>query len=176
MVNTITTNCQNPFQVTSVAVLFGSTSYTLANTSPADLPWEITGIQVTFTGPAGSGSAASLSGITATGFSGLATKTVTWTIPATPIANATAVLSGSGPNALTDSSANALNAGAGFSQPLKVLWGDVNGDGIVNASDLVLTNNATAQPYNILYDLNGDGVVNSADVAIVRSRINTRLP
>lgn len=76
---------------------------------------------------------------------------------------------------LTDSYANTLNTGNGYSLPLKVLWGDVNGDGVANASDLVLVRNAIAQPYNVLYDLNGDGVVNAADVSTSGSRINTRL-
>jgi hypothetical protein len=67
--------------------------------------------------------------LTAIGFSGLGTATLTWTFPPTPI-----------------------------------------------ASDMVLTNNASTQQYNILYDVNGDGAVNIADAAAVRLRINTKLP
>lgn len=48
------------------------------------------------------------------------------------------MLSGSGPNALTGSYSNTLNAGNGYSLPLKVLWGDVNGDGVVNSADVAV--------------------------------------
>jgi hypothetical protein len=66
--------------------------------------------------------------------------------------------------------------GAGFTVPLKVLWGDFNDDGKVNASDLTLVNNARAAAYNIFADLNGDGVVDLNDVQIVRTRNGTVLP
>ena len=51
-----------------------------------------------------------------------------------------------------------MTGGAGFNQNLKILWGDFNDEGIVNASDLTLVNNARSQPYNIFADVNGDGV------------------
>jgi hypothetical protein len=157
-------------------VLFGSTSYAITSSSPADLPWEITGIRVVFSEPVASGSTSSLSGLTALGLSGLGTNTLTWTIPATPIAAITTVLAATGPNALSDANGNAVRNGANYSQPLNILWGDVNGDGVVTASDMVLTNNATTQPYNILYDVNGDGTVSLADTTVVRSRLITKLP
>jgi hypothetical protein len=75
-----------------------------------------------------------------------------------------------------DGSGNGLTGGAGFTVPLKVLWGDFNDDGKVNASDLTLVNNARAAPYNIFADLNGDGVVDINDVQIVRTRTGTLLP
>jgi len=86
------------------------------------------------------------------------------------------VLAATGPFALSDAAALPLNNGSSYSQLLKILWGDVNGDGMVTASDMVLTNNATTQPYNVIYDVNGDGAVNLADVTVVRSRLNTKLP
>jgi len=174
-VNAITAGCA-ALQVTSFSVLFGSTSYPITSSSPADLPWEVAGIQVVFSEPVASGSASSLSGLTALGFSGLGTNTLTWTLPATPIASVTTVLAATGPNMLSDANGNALRNGNNYSQPLNILWGDVNADGAVTASDMVLTNNATTQPYNILYDVNGDGVVNVLDVTAVRSRLITKLP
>ena len=83
---------------------------------------------------------------------------------------------GSGANAVKDAAGNALAGGAGFSQNIKVLWGDFNDDGAVNSQDLVLVTNAEAAPYNKFADLNGDGAVNSGDVLIVRSRLGTSLP
>jgi hypothetical protein len=41
---------------------------------------------------------------------------------------------------------------------------------MVNASDLVLVNNARSAPYNIFADINGDGVVNTADMTAVRNQ------
>ena len=69
-----------------------------------------------------------------------------------------------------------MTGGAGFNQNLKILWGDFNDDGIVNASDLTLVNNARSQPYNIFADVNGDGVVNTTDVMIVRAHNGQSLP
>jgi hypothetical protein len=88
----------------------------------------------------------------------------------------TAVLQGTGADAIKDAGGNPLNGGAGFNQNLKVLWGDGTDDGVVNASDLVLVNNARSQAYNIFADMNGDGVVDINDVQIVRNRIGTTLP
>ena len=86
------------------------------------------------------------------------------------------MLSGSGTNALTDAGGNGLGGGAGFTQPLKILWGDFNDDGVVSAADLVDVSNATRTAYNIIADMNGDGVVNLTDVQIVRTRAGTSLP
>ncbi len=59
---------------------------------------------------------------------------------------------------------------------LNVLSGDVNGDGEVNAQDLVLIRNAMSSPYNVLDDINGDGVVNITDYNMARARVGTSLP
>jgi hypothetical protein len=82
-------------------------------------------------------------------------------------------LAGSGANAIKDAAGNALAGGSGFSQAFSVLYADFNGDGVVNASDLTLVNNARLAPYNILADINGNGVVDATDVNIVRTRIGT---
>jgi len=111
-----------------------------------------------------------------TGLSGLGTNTLTWGISPVPLGNLTLVLAGSGANALTDAAGNGLVGGAGATQSLKILWGDMNDDGIVNSVDLVRVNAAQSGTYNIFADLNGDGVVNAADVQIARTRAGTSLP
>jgi hypothetical protein len=61
-----------------------------------------------------------------------------------------------------------------------VLPGDINGDGVVNAQDLVLVRNAilgTGDPKWIGWvDLDGSGTVGPVDLNIVRKRLGTRLP
>jgi len=161
--------------VTGFNVLFGSQSYNVMGSSRTRLPWQITGIQATFSETITAGNAGSLTGISATGFSGLGTNTLTWTFNPIALGSFTVTLAGSGADALTDVAGRALGNGAGFSQPLKVLWGDFNDDGSVNSQDQVLVNTATHNPYNILADMNGDGVVNATDVLLVRSRIGTSL-
>jgi hypothetical protein len=162
--------------VVSFNVLFGSQSYNVTTSTRTRLPWNIAGFQVVFSKPIVSGSAASLGGATVTGFTGLGTNILTWSINAVANANLDIVLSGSGANALKDAAGNALTDGAGYSQILKILWGDFNDDGLVSAADLVAVNNATVAPYNIVADMNGDGIVNTLDVQIVRTRVGTSLP
>jgi hypothetical protein len=161
--------------VTGFKVLFGSQSYNVIGSSRTRLPWQIRGIQVAFSEPITSGNSGSLAGISATGFSGLGTNTLTWTFNPIALGSFTAILAGGGANALTDLAGNGLGSGTGFSRTLKVLWGDFNDDGSVNSQDQVLVNTATHNPYNILADMNGDGVVNTTDVLLVRSRIGTSL-
>jgi hypothetical protein len=161
--------------VTGFKALFGSQSYDVLGSSRTRLPWQITGIQVAFSEPITAGNAASLAGIPASGFSGLGTNVLTWTFNPIALGSFTAALAGSGANALTDAAGHGLGSGAGFSQALKVLWGDFNDDGSVNSQDQVLVNTATRNPYNILADMNGDGAVNVNDVLLVRNRIGTSL-
>ena len=162
--------------VVSFSVLFGSQSYNVIGTTRNRLPWQITGIQVVFSKPITSGNLASLGGVAAASLSGLNTNTLTWTI--NPIAQGSfpTKLAGTGPNALMDAQGNPLAGGAGFAQTLKVLWADINDDGVVNASDLALVNGARSAPYSVFADLNGDGVVDINDIQIVRVRIGTELP
>ena len=161
--------------VVSYSVLFGSESYNVTGSPRNRLPWQITGIQVVFSSTV-TGSASSLGGVAVTNFGGSGTNTLTWTISPISEGSFSTTLSGSGANAILDSGNHGLNSGAGVSQLLRVLWGDFNDDGVVNAQDLTLVNNATRAAYNIFADLNGDGAVNSADVLIVRSRNGTTLP
>jgi hypothetical protein len=86
------------------------------------------------------------------------------------------VLSANGGNALKDAAGNALNGGTDVSQNVKLLWGDFNDDGVVNASDLVGVNTARAGGYNIFGDMNGNGSVDANDVNVVRREIGQSLP
>jgi hypothetical protein len=164
--------------VVSYNVLWGSQSYNVIGTTRNRLPWQITGIKVVFSEAIATGNVNSLSGtgVTTTGFSGLGTNTLTWTINPLAIGNFPTTLAGSGANALKDAAGNALGGGTGFSQNLKLLYGDFNDDGVVNSQDLVLVEAAISAPYNILADMNGDGAVTSADYLIVRTRSGTSLP
>jgi hypothetical protein len=162
--------------VVSYSVLFGSQSYNLIGTARNRLPWQITGIRVAFSAPIASGNINSLGGTTATAFSGLGTDTLTWTFNPLTVGSVVTTLSGSGANALLDAAGNPLGNGAGFTQSLKVLWGDFNDDGYVTAADMVGVNNAAVGIYNVFADENGDGVVSVSDVQTVRSRLGTSLP
>ena len=166
--------------VVSYSVIFGTASltYNVSTNGAARnrLPWLITGVQVVFSAPVGSADANSLTGVTAVGFSGLGTNTLTWTITPISLANVSTVLTGSGADAIRDSSGNSLNGGAGFTQHFKVLMGDYNDDGVVNAVDTVGVNTKTVQPYSVFADINGDGVVDSNDVRLTRSLLGSSLP
>ena len=164
-----------PPTVVAFRVLFGSTSFNVTGSSRNRLPWQITGIQVVFSSPITAGSANSLGGLTPTGFSGLGTTTLTWTINPISLGQFMATLSGSGPNALM-AGGLALGGGTGAAQLLRVLNGDYNDDGVVNASDQTLVLVARNAPYDIFADLNGDGIVNTADVQVVRTQIGNTLP
>ncbi|HTS47764.1 MAG TPA: SBBP repeat-containing protein [Bryobacteraceae bacterium] len=165
--------------VVSFNVLFGTVgNYAMIGSTRNRLPWEITGVRVTFSEAITTGNINSLSGagITTTSFTGLGTTTLTWTISPLALGKFTATVAGSGANSLKDSMGNALGLGAGYSQNLKILWGDFNDDGTVNAQDGVLVNQARALPYNQLADMNGDGVVSVLDVQIVARRNGTNQP
>ncbi|MFZ3375640.1 MAG: dockerin type I domain-containing protein [Chthoniobacterales bacterium] len=60
-----------------------------------------------------------------------------------------------------------------------VLVGDVNGNGLVNSSDVSLTKWQVGQPVtgsDFREDVNANGVINSVDVALVKSKVGTALP
>jgi hypothetical protein len=164
--------------VVSYNVLWGSLSYNVIGTSRNRLPWQITGIQIVFSEVITTGNVNSLSGagVTTTGFSGLGTNTLTWTVSPLALGNFPTALAGAGPNALQDAGGNALGGGAGFSQNLKILYADFNDDGVVNSQDLVLVNAVRNGAYNVLADMDGNGVVDAADLQIVRTQQGTSLP
>ncbi|MDQ6861850.1 MAG: dockerin type I domain-containing protein [Verrucomicrobiota bacterium] len=62
--------------------------------------------------------------------------------------------------------------------PMRVLIGDVNGDGSVNSADSTLARNASGQTANATSfraDVNADGFINSADSTMVRNRSGSSL-
>jgi hypothetical protein len=138
------------------------------------LPWQITGIQVVFSQAITSADVNSLTGVSASGLSGLGTTTLTWTFAGVTNGNLPTALATTGPHAIT--SAGGTLTGANTSFALKILQGDMSDDGNVNASDLVLVNNARSAAYNIFADINGDGVVNTADVLAVQQKIGQHNP
>jgi hypothetical protein len=60
-----------------------------------------------------------------------------------------------------------------------VLVGDVNGNAVVNSSDVSLTKAQVGQPVtgsDFREDVNVNGVMNATDVSIVKSSVGTGLP
>jgi hypothetical protein len=78
-----------------------------------------------------------------------------------------APVSGSGPNIAANP----------FQNNFAVLPGDVNGDGVVNLTDvLAVRSQITSGTYLIWADVNGDGVVDLNDFNEVRKRLGSHLP
>jgi hypothetical protein len=157
--------------VLSYSVICGSAcTYNTIGATRVHLPWQITGIQVVFSQVITSASINSLTGVAATGFTGLGTNTLTWTFAGVTNSSGSLMtgLAATGPNAIQ--SAGGALTGNNTSTVLKILEGDFNDDGAVNASDLALVNGARSAAYNILADINGDGIINIADVTAVRAQ------
>jgi hypothetical protein len=162
--------------VLSYQALYGAgRSYELIGANRDLLPWAITGVRVQFSKPIVSGSAASLSGLSATGISGVGTTTLTWNIAAVTQGAFATKLPGAGTAGLRDAAGNLLQNGYGHSQWLIVLYGDYNGDGVVSSADMAGVRAATIGGYDLFADLNGDGRVDADDVAIARNRTGARL-
>lgn len=154
--------------VTSFRVKFGSQTFQVNGSGRTRLPWQPNGIQVLFSEAVNAPQSA-LTGVTPTGVSGSGTSTVNWPINTLVNGNYTASLSA----AITNLSSTPI---APYNQPIRILYGDINDDGVVNSSDVVLVNNARSQAYNILADVNGDGVVDINDVNIVRAQVGKTNP
>ena len=161
-------------------VLFGNKWFDLLS-SPRDvLPWQVKAIQVVFSERVMTGNLLSLSGITANRLTGLRTNTLTWHFPVKTKNSFTVDLAATGTSALKDAAGNPI---AAFSRSFEVLYGDFNGDRIVNAADEVGVRANIAPPfqlnpggYNVFADLNGDGIVNVVDAGIARARRGNSLP
>ena len=150
-------------------------SYSLIGLS-RDLPWQITGVQASFSEPV-TASSTSLtgSGISISSFSGSGTSTLTWTLSTSlTLGSFSAVLATNGSAGIVDLASNAL-AAANTSENFRVLYGDFDGDGTITGADISGINAAIGAAYNIFADLNGDGVVNASDTVIARSRLGKKL-
>lgn len=63
--------------------------------------------------------------------------------------------------------------------PMGILVGDVNANGLVNASDVVQTKAQVGQPVttsNFRADVNPNGIINASDVVHVKLLVGTSLP
>src|SRR5205807_2544245 len=101
----------------------------------------------------------------AAAFSGLGTDTLTWTISPVSLGVFGNSLLGTAADAIKDAVGNAITT---FNENLRVLWGDVNDDGVVSSADVVAILIASRGTYNIFADLNGDGKVDTVDAQIAR--------
>jgi hypothetical protein len=114
--------------------------YNMVGGSRVHLPWQITGVQVVFSQPITSADVNSLTGVTASGIAGVGTTTVTWSFAGVTNGNLATALATTGADAIM--SAGGPLGGSNTSFALKILEGDMNDDGVVNALDLTLVNNA----------------------------------
>jgi hypothetical protein len=72
-----------------------------------------------------------------------------------------------------------LNGSGNMTIPVRLISGDVNGDGTVNTGDALQTRNRSGQSAdatNFRSDVNTDGVVNGGDTTVVRARSGGGLP
>ncbi|HMP17790.1 MAG TPA: dockerin type I repeat-containing protein, partial [Gemmatales bacterium] len=168
--------------VASFKLIYGNNfAYELIGSHRFTIPWQITAIEVTFSESV-NGSLGSLirsnGSLPISSFTGSGTNTLRWTLQNSLTADRIfSELQATGAEALLDHAGNALGGGSNFSQNFNVLYGDVNGDGVVSAADAVFVRNLIqVSGYNIFADLNGDGVVDNQDFLIARQRIGSSLP
>jgi hypothetical protein len=91
------------------------------------------------------------------------------TIPLTNVSNAQAITV----------TLNSVNGSSNIAIPMRVLIGDVNGNGSVNATDISQVKGASGQPVdsaNFRADVNANGSINATDVSLVKSLAGTALP
>lgn len=91
----------------------------------------------------------------------------------------TVLLSGVGNSQALDLHLSGISPGGGTADiPFNVLWGDVNGDGVVNSLDLSIVQNshaAAASGATAFSDINSDGIIDSSDDSLVSGAIGTSL-
>lgn len=115
-------------------------------------------------------------------------RTATWTISRT-ISRAAEVdlrIRDKDISAATDDDSNQDDnpSNRAFDFDFDVVPGDVNRNGVVNATDLVMTRNRVGRAvsaqgnsapfYSPFVDVDGDGVINASDLVLVRNRIGNR--
>jgi hypothetical protein len=91
------------------------------------------------------------------------------TIPLTNVANAQTI----------NVTLNNVNGSTNVTIPMRILIGDVTGNGTVNASDVALTKSRIGQPVsasNFTSDVNTNGSINASDVSLVKSKVGTGPP
>ena len=91
------------------------------------------------------------------------------TIPLTNVANAQTI----------NVTLNNVNGSTNVTIPMRMLIGDVNSNGSVNASDVASTKSRIGQPVNpttFRADVNANGSINATDVSLVKSKVGTGLP
>jgi hypothetical protein len=91
------------------------------------------------------------------------------TIPLTNVANAQTI----------NVTLNNVNGSTNVTIPMGVLIGDVNGNAVVNASDVSLTKSQVGVPVsgsNFREDVNASGTITATDVTIVKSDVGHALP
>jgi N-acetylneuraminic acid mutarotase len=90
------------------------------------------------------------------------------TIPLTNVANAQTI----------SVTLNNVNGSTNVTIPMRILVGDVNGNGTVNASDITQTktnSGVSVDATNFRSDINANGSVNASDVTLVKSNSGTGL-
>jgi hypothetical protein len=78
-----------------------------------------------------------------------------------------------------DVTLNDVNGSTNVTIPMGVLVGDVNGNAVVNASDVSLTKSQVGVPVsgsNFREDVNANGTITATDVAQVKAHVGTALP
>jgi N-acetylneuraminic acid mutarotase len=91
------------------------------------------------------------------------------TIPLTNVANAQTI----------NVTLNNVNGSTNVTIPMRVLIGDVTGNGVVNASDVALTKAQSGQTMtatNFREDVTTNGLINAGDVSMVKSLTGTAVP
>jgi hypothetical protein len=91
------------------------------------------------------------------------------TIPLTNVANAQTI----------QVTLNNVNGTTNVTIPMRILVGDVNGNGAVTASDISQVKASAGQPVdanNFRADVNPNGSINATDVSLVKSRAGTARP
>jgi hypothetical protein len=91
------------------------------------------------------------------------------TIPLTNVANAQNITV----------TLNDVNGSTPVSIPMRILIGDINGNGAVTSSDIGLVKARSGQPVNAITfraDVTAEGSINATDVSLVKSLAGTAVP